>query len=147
MEWIIDKGRPICPQICEQLCLRIANGMFAPHEKILSVREIAVAAGVNPNTVQRSLEELERRGILYSVRGSGWFVADDIGGGVWDGSVYMCTRDDAFTIFGVEDCLARGHERTGFFEIDTEDRTDWTVQLTPDTLSPIIDPSANGARP
>jgi len=75
------------------------------------------------------------------------FAADDIGGGVWDGSVYMCTRDDAFTIFGVEDCLARGHERTGFFEIDTEDRTDWTVQLTPDNLSPIIDPSANGVRP
>ena len=78
MDWIIDKGRPICPQICEQLCLQIVNGMFAPHEKILSVREIAVDAGVNPNTVQRSLEELERRGILYSVRGSGWFVAEDI---------------------------------------------------------------------
>ena len=78
MEWIIDKGRPICPQICEQLCLRIAKGMFAPHEKILSVRELAVEAGVNPNTVQRSLEDLERRGILYSVRGSGWFVAEDI---------------------------------------------------------------------
>lgn len=78
VDWIIDKSRPICPQICEQLCLRIANGMFAPHEKILSVREIAVVAGVNPNTVQRSLEELERRGILYSVRGSGWFVTEDI---------------------------------------------------------------------
>lgn len=78
MNWIIDKNRPICPQICEQLCLRIAGGMFAPHEKILSVREIAVEAGVNPNTVQHSLEELERRGILYSVRGSGWFVGEDI---------------------------------------------------------------------
>lgn len=78
VDWIIDKGKPICPQICEQLCLRIANGMFAPHEKILSVREIAVEAGVNPNTVQRSLEELERRDILYSVRGYGWFVAEDI---------------------------------------------------------------------
>lgn len=78
MDWVIDKNRPICPQICEQLCLRIANGVFAPHEKILSVREIAVVAGVNPNTVQRSLEELERKGILYSVRGSGWFVGQDI---------------------------------------------------------------------
>jgi len=78
VDWIIDKNRPICPQICEQLCLRIAKGMFAPHEKILSVREIAVAAGVNPNTVQRSLEELERRGVLYSVRSSGWFVTEDI---------------------------------------------------------------------
>lgn len=78
MDWIIDKSRPICPQICEQLCLRVAAGQFAPHEKILSVREIAVAAGVNPNTVQRSLEELEGKGVLYSVRGSGWFVGEDI---------------------------------------------------------------------
>ena len=78
MNWFIDKKRPICPQICEQLCLRIAKGNFEPHQKLLSVREIAVAAGVNPNTVQRSLEELERGGILYSVRGSGWFVSEDI---------------------------------------------------------------------
>lgn len=78
MDWILDKNRPICPQICEQLCLRIAGGVYAPGEKLLSVREIAVAAGVNPNTVQRSLEELERKGILYSVRGSGWFVEEDI---------------------------------------------------------------------
>ena len=78
MEWTIDKNRPICPQICEQLCLRIAKGDFVPNEKLLSVREIAVAAGVNPNTVQRSLEELERQGILYSVRGSGWYVGEDI---------------------------------------------------------------------
>ena len=78
MDWIIDKQRPICPQISEQLCLRIAKGMFAPHAKIPSVREIAVTAGVNPNTVQHSLEELERRGVLYSVRGSGWFVGEDI---------------------------------------------------------------------
>ncbi len=77
MDWFIDRNRPICPQICEQLCLRIANGAFAPHEKLLSVREIAVAAGVNPNTVQRSLEELESKDILYSVRGSGWFVGED----------------------------------------------------------------------
>jgi uncharacterized membrane protein len=58
------------------------------------------------------------------------FAADDIGGGAWDGSVYMCTRDDSFTIFGVEDCLARGYERTGFFEIDTQNKSDWTLQLT-----------------
>lgn len=58
------------------------------------------------------------------------FAADDVGGGAWDGSVFMCTRDDAFTIFGVEDCLARGYERTGFFEVDTQNRTDWTLQLT-----------------
>lgn len=57
------------------------------------------------------------------------YVADDIGGGAWDGNVFMCTRDESFTIFGVEDCLARGYERTGFFEVDTQNRTDWTLQL------------------
>lgn len=58
------------------------------------------------------------------------YVADDIGGGAWDGKVYMCTRDETFTIFGVEDCLARGYERTGFFEVDTKNRSDWMLQLT-----------------
>src|SRR5690606_30975250 len=57
------------------------------------------------------------------------YVADDIGGGAWDGDRFMCTRDESFTIFGVEDCLARGYERTGFFEVDTQNRTDWTLQL------------------
>ncbi|HHB82575.1 MAG TPA: DUF1036 domain-containing protein [Devosia sp.] len=58
------------------------------------------------------------------------YAADDISGGSWDGTVFMCTRNEEFTIFGVEDCLARGYERTGFFEIDTESRSDWTLQLT-----------------
>ena len=76
MDWIIDKNRPICPQISEQLCLEIAKGKFEPFEKLPSVREIAMAAGVNPNTVQRSLDELERSGVIYSVRSSGWFVSE-----------------------------------------------------------------------
>lgn len=68
------------------------------------------------------------------------FAADDIGGGAWDGSVYMCTRDDSFTIFGVEDCLARGYERTGFFEVDTKNKSDWTLQLT----DPVAPDNASG---
>ena len=58
------------------------------------------------------------------------YVADDIGGGSWDGRNNMCTTDATFTIFGVEDCLARGYEQTGFFEVDTQNKTDWTLQLT-----------------
>ena len=42
-----------------------------------SVRELAVMAGVNPNTVQRAYETLELQGTIYSVRGSGWYVAED----------------------------------------------------------------------
>jgi len=71
------------------------------------------------------------------------YAADDIGGGDWGGSVFMCTRDEAFTIFGVEDCLARGYERTGFFEIDTQGRTDWTLQLTePTSGADVIEPES-----
>lgn len=63
------------------------------------------------------------------------FAADDIGGGAWDGKFFMCTRDESFTIFGVEDCLARGYERTGFFEVDTKNRSDWTLELTENQMS------------
>ena len=42
----------------------------------------------------------------------------------------MCTRDKEFTIRGIDDCLARGYERAGFFEVDTGEQRSWTVQLT-----------------
>lgn len=51
-------------------------------------------------------------------------------GGEWNGKAYMCTRDKEFTIKGIEDCLARGYDRSGFFEIDTGEQRSWTVQLT-----------------
>jgi uncharacterized membrane protein len=50
--------------------------------------------------------------------------------GEWSGQAYMCTRDKEFTIRGTEDCLARGFDRTGFFEVDTGEQPSWTVQLT-----------------
>ena len=78
MNWTLDKSRPICPQLCEIICVAVANREFAPGEKLLSVREIALQAGVNPNTVQKSFEELERRGVIHSVRCSGWYVNDNI---------------------------------------------------------------------
>ena len=51
-------------------------------------------------------------------------------GGVWGGKAAMCTRNQMFTIQGIEDCVARGFERTGFFEVDTGEQKSWTVQLT-----------------
>src|SRR5215211_7921787 len=51
-------------------------------------------------------------------------------GGEWSGQAFMCTREKEFTIRGTEDCLARGYDRTGFFEVDTGDQPSWTVQLT-----------------
>ncbi|WP_425353859.1 DUF1036 domain-containing protein [Ancylobacter gelatini] len=51
-------------------------------------------------------------------------------GGEWAGKAFMCTREKEFTIRGIEDCLARGFDRTGFFEVDTREQKSWTVQLT-----------------
>ena len=77
MDWSLDKKRPICPQICERLCIMIASEELGAGERLLSVRDVAVKAGVTPNTVQKSFEQLEQKGVIYSIRGSGWYVSDD----------------------------------------------------------------------
>ncbi len=51
-------------------------------------------------------------------------------GGAWGGKAMLCTRDKMFTIHGIEDCVARGFDRSGFFEVDTGEQPSWTVQLT-----------------
>ena len=78
MDWKLNKSLPLIPQISERLCLAVACGEFKPNQRVLSVREVAVIAGANPNTVQHAFENLESKGVLYSVRGSGWFVCEDI---------------------------------------------------------------------
>ena len=50
-------------------------------------------------------------------------------GGEWSGRSFMCTRDREFTIRGVEDCFARGFDRSAFFEVDTGEQKSWTIQL------------------
>lgn len=54
-------------------------------------------------------------------------------GGEWTGKSVMCTRNKEFTIRGIEDCLARGFDRSGFFEVDTGEQKSWTIQLTDNT--------------
>ncbi len=51
-------------------------------------------------------------------------------GGAWSGKAFLCTRDKLFTIRGVGDCVKRGYSRTGFFEVDTGNESDWSVNLT-----------------
>lgn len=51
-------------------------------------------------------------------------------GGEWSGHAFMCSREKEFTIRGTENCLARGYDRTGYFEVDTNEQRSWTVQLT-----------------
>jgi uncharacterized membrane protein len=68
-------------------------------------------------------------------------------GGEWMGQAFMCTRDKEFTIHGIGDCLARGYDRTGFFEVDTGEQRAWTVQLTESGEQPVQRPPAVSAAP
>lgn len=80
------------------------------------------------NLPSRSCETLMRGNLVaryYYI-----YAIDYDRGGEWSGQAFMCTRDKEFTIRGTEDCLARGFDRTGFFEVDTLEQKAWTVQLT-----------------
>ncbi len=59
----------------------------------------------------------------------------------------MCTRDKEFTIVGIGDCLARGYDRTGFFEVDTGEQRAWTVQLTESSEHPVQKPPTVSSAP
>ncbi|MDD6990511.1 MAG: GntR family transcriptional regulator [Oscillospiraceae bacterium] len=77
MHWVFTPDAPIYLQVVRQLEQMIASGMLAPGDRLLSVRDFASQANVNPNTMQKALTELENRGIVYSKRTSGRFITDD----------------------------------------------------------------------
>ena len=76
MQWKLSDDRPIYVQLMETITAAIASGTLAAGSRLPSVREMAAQAGVNPNTMQRALAELERNGLLYSQRTAGRFVTD-----------------------------------------------------------------------
>lgn len=78
MAWNLASDRPIYSQILERIQMQIAAGIYEPGEKIPSVRELAADAGVNPNTMQKALAELERRNLVVTLRTSGRVVTEDL---------------------------------------------------------------------
>lgn len=70
--------KPIFQQIVEIITLDIINGKYKPGDKLDAVRELAVSVGVNPNTMQRALTEIENSGIIYAKRGDGRYVTENI---------------------------------------------------------------------
>ena len=78
MEWKYDDSLPIYTQLVEQMKRSIVSGEIAPGEKLAAVRDMAMEAGVNPNTMQRALQELERCGLVYALRSSGRYVTDEV---------------------------------------------------------------------
>ena len=77
MEWDFKGGVPIYSQIIDEMTMRIASGAYEPGEKLPSVRDLAMDAGGNPNTMQKALAELERKGLVFSERTSGRFVTKE----------------------------------------------------------------------
>jgi uncharacterized membrane protein len=86
------------------------------------------------NIAPRSCETLLRGSLVaryYYI-----YAVDYDRGGEWAGRAFMCSRDKEFTIRGIDNCLARGYDRTGYFEVDTGEQRSWTVQLTDTSESP-----------
>lgn len=78
MEWSFRSDLPIYSQLVETFRQRIVSGALPPGERLASVRDLAAEAGVNPNTMQRALQELEREGLVFSQRTAGRFVTEDV---------------------------------------------------------------------
>lgn len=74
MNFNFNNDRPIYIQLIEHLKVYIISGKIKPGEKLPSVRELALSLKVNPNTVQKSLTELEEEGLIYTERTNGKFV-------------------------------------------------------------------------
>ncbi|HBK86128.1 MAG TPA: GntR family transcriptional regulator, partial [Firmicutes bacterium] len=77
MKQSFDPNLPIYTQIVDRFKQLIFSGAMSPGEKVPAVRELALELGVNPNTLQRAMSELEREGLLYTERTAGRFVTDD----------------------------------------------------------------------
>ena len=77
MAWNLQSDRPIYAQLVEQIQRMIVTGVFPAGSRLPSVRELAVEAAVNPNTMQRALARLEEDGLLYTQRTSGRYVTEE----------------------------------------------------------------------
>ena len=77
MDWRLEDNRPIWLQLSQQLTRRIITGVYPPGSRLPSVRELAAEAGVNPNTMQRALAQLEQEGLARADRTAGRLVSQD----------------------------------------------------------------------
>lgn len=77
MKWQFSADAPIYTQLVAQIQMYIVSGALPPGERLPSVRDFAAEAGVNPNTMQRAMAELEQKGLVHSQRTAGRFVTED----------------------------------------------------------------------
>jgi len=72
-----NSNKAIYLQIVEHVCEQIMLKVWLPEDKIPSVRELAIQIEVNPNTVMRTYDFLQQKGVVYNKRGIGFFVSAD----------------------------------------------------------------------
>ena len=77
MDWSFRSDQPIYSQLVQQIRLAIISGTYSPGQRLMSVRDMAAEAGVNPNTMQRALTELERDGLAQSMGTVGRIVTEN----------------------------------------------------------------------
>ncbi len=78
MAWEMNSDRPIYTQIYDKILVRIVCGIYRAGTRLPSVRNLAAEASVNPNTMQRAFTELERSGLIVTLRNSGRVVTEDM---------------------------------------------------------------------
>lgn len=78
MGWTFQTDLPIYTQLVDAIKFSIVSGELLPGARMSTVRDLALEAGVNPNTMQRALQQLEREGLVFSQRSSGRFVTEDV---------------------------------------------------------------------
>ncbi len=117
MEWNIRSDLPIYSQLVDLFRQRIASGALPPGERLASVRDLATEAGVNPNTMQRALQELERQGLVFSQRTNGRFVTEDVQ--IIDASKKALARSQIESFLGAMEKL--GYDREGIIALLKED--------------------------
>ena len=78
MRWLFSNDAPIYTQLIEQIKVGIVTGVFPKGERLPSVRDLATEAGVNPNTMQRAMAQLEQDGLAVGSRTAGRTVTEDI---------------------------------------------------------------------
>lgn len=89
MAWSFSSDRPVYLQIAERIKKSVLSGEYTAGEQLPTVRQLAMEAAVNPNTVQHAFVELEDEGIIISKGTLGRFVTEDMG------VIEVCRREMA----------------------------------------------------
>ncbi|MBQ8550051.1 MAG: GntR family transcriptional regulator [Clostridia bacterium] len=118
MAWTFNDRTPVYLQIAERIRNEIIGGAYEPDSQIPTVRQLALTAAVNPNTVQKALQELEDEGIIYSRATAGRFVTADPEKlqGARDAAAKKLVKDflssAAHLSLSAEDCIKMIEEET-----------------------------------